>query len=59
MVANYYKPGPGTASGVRAEIASPSARRAGDEGHWHVSANVVEGSDAVTSDNWRGLTSSK
>jgi pectate lyase len=55
MVANYYKPGPATASGVRDRIAEPSSRAAGDEGSWHVSDNYVDGYPAVTADNWLGV----
>jgi pectate lyase len=50
MIANYYKPGP--ASENRSKIASPNG------GDWHVSGNVVVGSNNVTQDNWKGLNSS-
>ncbi|MGE5315273.1 MAG: T9SS type A sorting domain-containing protein [Acidobacteriota bacterium] len=55
MVANYYKPGPATKSGVRSRICNPSSRSgAWDAGKWYVADNVVEGSPAVTADNWNG-----
>jgi len=57
LVANYYKPGPGSESDDR--IVSPSSRGTGDEGNWYVSDNYVEGSADVTSDNWKGVKSSK
>lgn len=56
MVANYYKYGPATDSGVRSRIAQPSARSADDKGGWYVSDNYVDGYPAVTSDNWLGVS---
>ena len=57
MVANYYKPGPGTESGVKSRIADPSTRNGdADAGQWWVSDNYVEGSPEVTADNWLGVT---
>lgn len=50
MVANYYKPGPGTESGVRDRIADPNA------GSWYVADNFVVGSERVTNDNWLGVS---
>jgi len=59
MVANYYKPGPATKSDVKARIASPSSRDgAADAGKWWVSDNFVNGSPAVTADNWLGVSPS-
>jgi hypothetical protein len=55
MVANYYKPGPGTEAAVRDELANPSSRGDGDQGSWYVAGNVVEGSSAATADNWEGV----
>jgi hypothetical protein len=55
MVANYYKPGPATRSGVRDRIADPSARSSDDKGSWYVADNVVAGSPEVTEDNWKGV----
>jgi hypothetical protein len=55
MVANYYKPGPGTRSGVKDRIAKPSSRGSEDKGSWHVANNFVFGSPEVTSDNWEGV----
>ncbi|MFT5187458.1 MAG: hypothetical protein ACI957_000472 [Verrucomicrobiales bacterium] len=44
MVANYYKPGPATASGnLRHTIESPSSRDGlADLGKWFIVDNVVE-----------------
>jgi hypothetical protein len=50
MVANYYKPGPATESGVIDRIADPNS------GSWYVAENVMVGSDEVTNDNWLGVT---
>jgi hypothetical protein len=55
IVANYYKPGPATDSGVRDRIAEPSARDSDDKGSWYVADNVVVGYPAVTADNWQGI----
>lgn len=53
MIANYYKPGPATRSGVRDRIAEPAAG-----GSWYVADNYVDGYPAVTADNWRGVDGS-
>lgn len=58
MVANYYKPGPATDSGVRDRIANPSGRSSNDKGSWYVADNVVEGFPAVTANNWLGIDGS-
>lgn len=58
MVANYYKPGPATDPGKKAELAEPSARGKDDKGSWHVAGNFMKGSPAVTADNWSGLRGS-
>lgn len=55
MVANYYKPGPATRSGVRDRIADPSARSSDDKGSWYVADNAVVGSPEVMEDNWKGV----
>jgi hypothetical protein len=52
LVANYYKPGPGTSKPVRGRIVSPSD----PAGRWYVACNVVFGFPTVTADNWsRGV----
>jgi len=56
MIANYYKPGPATATSVRGRIAEPSTRNGeADAGKWWVSGNVIQGVPSVTEDNWTGL----
>jgi pectate lyase len=53
IVANYYKPGPATKSGVLYRIVNPSTRNGlADYGFWHVNGNVVEGYPNATADNW-------
>jgi len=59
MIANYYKPGPGTESKVKDRIVSPSADGANDEGNWYVAGNYVEGAPAVNEDNWEGVDGSE
>ena len=58
MIANYYKPGPATDSGVKDRVAEPSARAGDDKGSWYVAHNVVEGYPAVTANNWEGIDGS-
>ncbi len=50
MVANYYKYGPATKSGVRYRIVEPSD----GQGVWYIADNYVTGSPAITADNWAG-----
>ena len=57
MVANYYKAGPATDSGVRSRIAQPSANVYG-AGSWYVASNYVDGYPAVTANNWSGISGS-
>jgi hypothetical protein len=58
VVANYYKPGPATDSGVRDRIAEPSARDSDDKGSWYIADNVVVSYPAVTTNNWLGVDGS-
>jgi len=50
MVANYFKPGPASKSGVRSRIVQISD----PDGKWYIEDNVMEGSPSVTADNWKG-----
>ncbi|MHC4518034.1 MAG: pectate lyase family protein [Planctomycetota bacterium] len=59
MVANYYKAGPATESGVRNRIANPSARSSDDKGNWYAADNYVHGFPDVTADNWLGVDSTE
>lgn len=54
MVANYYKPGPGTLDGsVQYRIVQPSSRNSfADYGDWYIEENFVFGHPDVTADNW-------
>ena len=56
IVANYYKPGPATQQGeVSYRIVNPSMRNdVSDFGRWYVADNVIEGNNAVTTNNWNG-----
>lgn len=55
IVANYYKPGPGTQPGeVMYRIANPSFRSEDDYGKWYIAKNMVEGNTKVSTDNWNG-----
>lgn len=61
MVSNYYKPGPATSSNVQTRIFSPNpdngsnAQPAGVWGVFYVTGNHMNGSPAVTNDNWLGI----
>lgn len=58
VVANYYKPGPGTpkATERHTRIASPWSRNgAADYGDWYIADNYVVGHPEVTADNWKGV----
>ncbi len=59
MVANCYKPGPATSKIPRQRIVQPWKRDNGDGlhdyGRFYIAGNVMEGSDEVTRDNWRGV----
>ena len=53
MVANYYKPGPGTKSGeLQYRIVAPSMGSSVSEyGEWYVAENYVYGNEDATNDN--------
>ena len=56
VVANYFKPGPGTESQHKTRICSPWSRNgAADYGDWYVADNYLVGSPEVTADNWKGV----
>jgi len=56
VVANYYKSGPATSSGVKARIldASPNPTEGKGVGQFFVDQNYVEGYAAITANNWAG-----
>ena len=55
MIANYYKAGPATKSGVRQRIAQPSSRGADEKCSWHVANSYVDGHPDVTANNRLGV----
>lgn len=56
VVANYFKPGPGTNVDHKTKICAPWSRNGTDDyGDWYVANNVVNGSPVVTEDNWKGV----
>ncbi|HNX66506.1 MAG TPA: pectate lyase [Bacteroidales bacterium] len=50
MINNYYKPGPATKKSVRGRILEPFDSL----GVWYVDGNYVEGSRAISGNNWNG-----
>ncbi len=53
MVANYFKPGPGTSTGqVQYRIVQPYDAGNG-YGKWFIEGNVVDGYPEATADNWK------
>lgn len=58
IVANYYKAGPATGSGVMDRITEPSARDSNDKGDWYVADNYVDGFPDVTANNCLGIDGS-
>ena len=65
FVANYYKPGPSTKSGVKARLLNPTTKCADncgkspggtvEPGKFYLVGNIMHGSDEVTADNWKGV----
>ena len=65
FVANYYKPGPSTKSGVKARLLNPTTKCADncgkspggtvEPGKFYLVGNIMHGSDEVTNDNWKGV----
>ncbi len=64
FVANYYKPGPATNSKVQSRLLNPTTKCSNCSsdasavlpGKFYVSGNYLYGSDAVTKDNWEGVS---
>ena len=60
FIANYYKPGPATNSGVKARLLNPTTKcgNCGANvvpGKFYVINNIMDGSSSVTTDNWAGV----
>lgn len=60
FIANYYKPGPATKSGVKARLLNPTTKcgNCGSSvvpGKFYVVNNTMYGSSTVTADNWSGV----
>ncbi|QDV25220.1 pectate lyase family protein [Aureliella helgolandensis] len=56
MVANYFKPGPGTHPDSKNRICSPWSRNGvEDYGDWYLADNYMAGNPEVTADNWKGV----
>ena len=65
FVANYYKPGPSTKSGVKTRLLNPTTtcgdncgKKPGgtvEPGKFYLINNVMAGSSEVTEDNWKGV----
>ena len=65
FVANYYKPGNSTKSGVRSRLLNPTTKCADNcvkayggsvvPGKFYLTGNVMVGTDSVTQDNWKGV----
>lgn len=56
VVNNYYKPGPATRPDVRDRVVRIEAalEKYGFNPQWYIAGNFVEGSPAVSADNWAG-----
>lgn len=65
FVANYYKPGPSTKSGVKTRLLNPTTKcpdNCGkspggtvEPGKFYLTGNYMYGSTEVTADNWKGV----
>lgn len=64
FVANYYKPGPSTKSGVKTRLLNPTTKcgnctdKCGgsvEPGKFYLTGNYMFGSTEVTADNWKGV----
>lgn len=56
LVANYFKPGPGTQPGRNTVICAPWSRQGeSDYGDWYLAKNFLVGSPEITADNWKGV----
>ncbi|ADY54248.1 pectate lyase [Pseudopedobacter saltans DSM 12145] len=56
FVANYYKPGPATSEDKKAWLLDPAED---GTGAYYLMDNIMEGSEEVTTDNWKGIGKEK
>ena len=64
FVGNYYRPGPSTKSSVRARLCNPTTTCSNCTAKYpgevlpmqlYLMGNIMDGSDEVTADNWKGI----
>jgi hypothetical protein len=60
FIANYYKPGPTTNSGVKTRLLNPTTKCSNcgasvTPGKFYIVENIMAGSETVTNDNWAGV----
>ena len=60
FIANYYKPGPATKSGVKDRLLNPTTKCSNcgssvTPGKFYIVNNTMYGSSTVTADNWSGV----
>ena len=60
FIANYYKPGPVTKSGVRKRLLNPWTKCGNcgstiTPGKFYLAGNIMDGASDVTTDNWSGV----
>lgn len=51
IVNNFYKPGPATSKSKKNQILNPWS----PYGKFYISGNILDGNDAITNDNWKGV----
>ncbi|WP_195333394.1 pectate lyase [Bacteroides salyersiae] len=62
FVNNYYKPGPASIKSGRKMIFfnqtvdKPGGAMVIDTPHWYFNGNIMEGNEAMSKDNWKGVT---
>lgn len=56
IVNNYYRPGPETKINAKDRLLNPYHKKPQlDYGRFYVAGNIVEGAEAVSADNWKGV----
>jgi len=56
VVNNYYKFGPNTNEKVKYSVANPYRTEKIPFGKWFIAGNFIDGSAAITADNWKGVS---